>query len=266
MGEGLWQTLAIVERLELGAKSLVAGSISWGYKTFGGPKERGGRGDLIARSAVGQVMPPSTWTSERTWSFGKEWRRPSNSPRRRSPPPSRIAALLCPRATASTYSVTTTACPSSTDSGSSVAHRSAGNSRWARNARILGITGCRINGPGSGEEAGDPTWPVTPIHPEDATVELGHLSDRDPVARLQVRPQALHPRSGQRGPEAQDVAVQIDVGPFAQLVGGIAYVASDPTTYPGTAPLRIEGVGVLHVEICLTPHVLGPRDRPTGAD
>lgn len=94
---------------------------------------------------------------------------------------------------------------------------------------------------------GPPSWAVGTAKEEDAGIEPRCLRDPDPVARHQVR---LDPHLGERGAEADQVPVGIDMGAFPELVRRIPLAAGSCRRFRA-GPIPRKGVRVLDVEIGL---------------
>ena len=111
-----------------------------------------------------------------------------------------------------------------------------------------GVARHRLGRPAGGEPPRHPVRAVGPADPPHADVEVGHRGHVDPVARLQVRAQALAGLARHRRAEADQVAVRVDVRALAQLVRGVADAAGQPAD-AGPGPFVVERVGVGDVQV-----------------
>ena len=111
-----------------------------------------------------------------------------------------------------------------------------------------GVARHRLGRPAGGEPPRHPVRAVGPADPPHADVEVGHRGHVDPVPRLQVQPQPLGGLARHRRPEADQVAVRIDVRALAQLVRRVADAPGQPAD-AGAGPLVVERVGVRDVQV-----------------
>ncbi|HEX4082220.1 MAG TPA: hypothetical protein VHX40_04585 [Acidimicrobiales bacterium] len=112
----------------------------------------------------------------------------------------------------------------------------------------LGVAGHGVDRPGRREPPSHPAGAVGPLDREDVDVEVGDAGGPDPVAVLEVRPQARRRPARHRRAEPDEVAVPVDVRSLPQPVRRVA----DPpgqATDARSGPLLVERVRVVDVEV-----------------